>query len=123
TKSPRELAGTTVAIGAGTFDTSTGAAEDDRGALWYLNATHAAAINDRAAFKISGGYFTQDAFARPTGLIPNGGTTQYPAYDNQGTSQPKFDARLDYSLDDGAYMTFAAGYASTDGIMHSGIGP
>lgn len=123
TKSPRELAGTTVAIGAGTFDTSSGIAADDAGTLWYLNATHAGAINDRASYKLSAGYYAQDAFARPTGLVPNGGTTPFPPYENHGTEQPRFDARFDYTLDDGAFMTFSGGYAGTDGIMHSGIGP
>jgi len=123
TKTPREMLGTSFAVGVGTFDTSTGAAKDDAGMLWYLNGTHAGAISDRVSFKLSGGYYTQDPFARPTGTIPNGGTTQYPTFVNQGTTQPKVDGRLDYSLDNGAYMTFAGGYSGTDGIMHSGIGP
>ena len=123
TKTPREMLGTSIAVGAGTFDTSGGLAEDESGTLWYLNGTHAGAINDRASFKLSAGYYTQDAFARPTGTVPNGGTTQYPAFANQGTQQPKVDGRLDYSLENGAYMTFAGGYAGTEGIMHSGIGP
>ncbi|MEX2272808.1 MAG: TonB-dependent receptor [Vicinamibacterales bacterium] len=123
TKTPREMLGTSIAVGAGTFDRSTDAVEEDAGTLWYLNGTHAGVISDRASFKLSGGYYTQDPFARPTGVIPNGGTTRYPDFDNQGTSQPKVDGRLDYSLDDGAYMTFAGGYTGTEGIMHSGIGP
>jgi iron complex outermembrane receptor protein len=123
TKTPREMLGTSAAIGFGTFDRSTASVDADAGTLWYLNATHASAINDRAAFKVSAGYYTQDAFARPTGLIPNGGTTRYPDYENQGTQQPKVDARLDYSLDNGAYMTFSGGYSGTEGLMHSGIGP
>jgi len=123
TKTPREMLGTSVAVGVGTFDTSTGLADDDAGTMWYLNATHAGAISDRASYKLSGGYYTQDPFARPTGTIPNGGRTQYPAFVNQGTKQPKVDGRLDYSLDNGAYMTFAGGYTGTEGIMHSGIGP
>ncbi|HUF24570.1 MAG TPA: TonB-dependent receptor [Vicinamibacterales bacterium] len=122
TKTPREMLGTSVAIGVGTFDTSGGAATEDSGSLWYLNGTHAGVISDRASFKVSAGYYTQDAFARPTGTIP-GKTTPYPAFDNQGTSQPKVDGRLDYSLDNGAYMTFSGGYSGTEGIMHSGIGP
>lgn len=123
TKTPREMLGTSVAVGVGTFDTSTGVAEDDAGALWYVNGTHAGAIGDRTSFKLSAGYYTQDAFARPTGTIPNGGTTQYPTFENQGTQQPKVDGRLDHSLENGAYMTFSGGYSGTEGIMHSGIGP
>jgi len=123
TKTPREMLGTSAAVGFGTFDRNTANVDEDAGTLWYLNATHAGAINDSAAFKVSAGYYTQDAFARPTGLIPNGGTTRYPSYENQGTKQPKVDARLDYSLDNGAYMTFSGGYSGTEGLMHSGIGP
>ena len=123
TKTPREMVGTSVAIGAGTFDTSTGAADDDSGTLWYANGTHAGVISDRASYKLSAGYYTQDPFARPTGTIPNGGRTQYPVFVNQGTSQPKVDGRFDYSLADGAYLTFSGGYSGTEGIMHSGIGP
>ena len=123
TKTPREMLGTSVAVGFGTFDRNTDTSDEDAGTLWYVNGTHASAINDKAAFKLSAGYYTQDPFARPTGTIPNGGTTQFPAYENQGTSQPKVDGRLDYSLENGAYMTFSGGYAGTEGIMHSGIGP
>src|SRR5688500_1148024 len=123
TKTPREMLGTSVAAGFGTFDRSTGTVDEDAGTLWYVNGTHASAINDKAAFKLSAGFYTQDAFARPTGIIPNGGHTSFPTYENQGTEQPKVDGRLDYSLDNGSYMTFAGGYAGTEGIMHSGIGP
>ena len=119
TKTPREMLGTSVAVGFGTFDRG----DEDAGTLWYVNGTHASAISDRAAFKLSAGYYTQDPFLRPTGLIPNGGTTSFPTYENQGTTQPKVDGRLDYSLDNGSYMTFSGGYAGTEGIMHSGIGP
>jgi len=127
TKTPREMLGTSVAVGVGTFDRPSQSAvhdvDPDNGTLWYLNATHAGAISDRASFKLSGGYYAQDPFARPTGVVPNGGTTRYPDFTNQGTKQPKVDGRLDYSLDDGAYMTFSGGYTGTEGIMHSGIGP
>ncbi len=123
TKTPREMLGTSVAVGFGAFDRSTDTVDEDAGTLWYVNGTHASAINDKASFKLSAGFYTQDAFARPTGRIPNGGTTNFPTYVNQGTEQPKVDGRLDYSLDNGSYMTFSGGYAGTEGIMHSGIGP
>ena len=41
----------------------------------------------------------------------------------QGTTQPKFDARVDYDYEDGRKLSFSGGVAGTDGIMHSGIGP
>ncbi len=61
--------------------------------------------------------------ARPA-PIPNGTGTQYPTFSNQGTTQPKFDARVDYDAPDGNYkLVFAGGYSGTDGIFHTGIGP
>src|SRR6185295_18586079 len=39
-------------------------------------------------------------------------------------SQPKFDGRLDYDAPEGKYkLVFAGGWAGTDGIIHTGIGP
>ena len=42
---------------------------------------------------------------------------------NTGTSQPKFDARVDYDPAAAASSSFAGGVAGTEGIIHSGIGP
>ena len=67
TKSPREMQGTSAVIGFGTFDRASG---EDSGSLWYVSGTHAAAINDRWAYKLSAGGFSQDAFSRPTGRDP-----------------------------------------------------
>ena len=81
-------------------------------------------INDRWAYKFSAGVYTQDPLARPTGAIPNGTGTQYPAFSNQGTTQPKVDFRADYDFEDGEQkLIFQGGFAGTDGILHSGIGP
>ena len=41
---------------------------------------------------------------------------------NRGTSQPKFDVRVDQELSQGT-LTYAGGVAGTDGLIHSGIGP
>ncbi|MGH9347309.1 MAG: TonB-dependent receptor plug domain-containing protein [Vicinamibacterales bacterium] len=126
TKSPRELAaqgGTSVTIGIGAFDRTVPGRDDDAGALFYVNGAHAQAVNDRWAFKISAGYLSQDPMPRPTGTIPNRFNTPYPPFTNEGTSQPKFDARADYDYEDGARLIFAGGVAGTEGIIHSGIGP
>jgi outer membrane receptor protein involved in Fe transport len=124
TKSPRENPGTTVTLGGGTFNRDVADVEGDSGAQFYVRGTHSQIVNDRLAYKLSAGTFSSDAFARPVGLIPNGGTTPYPPYTNQGTQQPKFDARVDYDFPDGERkLQFSGGYAGTDGIMHSGIGP
>ena len=123
TKSPREMQGTSAVVGFGTFDRSVGASDEDAGGVWYASGTHAAALNDRWSFKLSAGAYSQDAFARPTGLIPGGPGTPYPLYQNEGTLQPKFDARVDYDYPDGQKLSFSGGLAGTEGIMHSGIGP
>ncbi len=127
TKSPREMQGTTGTFGLGTFER---AGAEDSGSLWYASGTHASAINDRWAFKISAGGYVQDPLSRPTGFIPgsprppsapNG--TPFPAYTNTGTSQPKLDGRVDYDFEDGRRLSFTGGVSGTEGIMHTGIGP
>lgn len=126
TKSPREMQGTSGTLGFGTFEKTN---DEDNGSLWYVSGTHAQAINDRWAFKLSAGGYSQDPLSRPTGIIPGspgsstGGGTTYPAYTNNGTTQPKFDGRLDYDYEDGSKLSFSGGVAGTEGIMHSGIGP
>ena len=127
TKSPREMQGTSAVLGFGTFDRAN---EEDSANLWYISGTHASAINDRWAYKLSAGGYSQDPFSRPTGQIPCdfsnvcGPTRQnYPGYANTGTTQPKFDTRFDYDFVDGKKLSFSGGFAGTEGIMHSGIGP
>ncbi len=126
TKSPREMQGTTVVIGGGSFNRSvTGeAADPGNGGSLYTSVSHAEALNDRWSFKASAGYFTQDAYARPVGNIDNKYQTPYPAFTNTGTRQPKFDGRVDYDFPDGRQrITIAGGYGGTSGIIHTGIGP
>lgn len=122
TKTPREMEGTSFVLGAGSFGREYNLNDARQGSLIYGNITHASAINDKWAYKLSVGTYQSDAFGRPTGLIP-GGTNNYPAYKNTGTSQPKIDLRLDYDGSNGQRWVFAGGLAATDGIMHSGIGP
>lgn len=124
-RSPRELAGDSLTIGFGAFDRSVEGDEDaGMGTMMSVYGTHARAANDRWAYKVSAGYFGSDAFARPIGEIPNGTGTRYPPFHNQGTNQPKFDARVDYDSPNGRdRWTFAGGYAGTEGIIHTGIGP
>ncbi len=127
TKSPREMQGTSATFGVGAFGRTSG---EGSGPLWYASGTHAQAVNDRWAYKLSAGFFSQDPLSRPTGQIPcdrpevcTVPTATYPAYTNTGTTQPKFDARVDYDYEDGAKLSFTGGVSGTDGIMHSGIGP
>jgi iron complex outermembrane receptor protein len=123
-KSPRELAGNSVTLTFGGFDRSVPGRDQSAGTMFGINATHARAVNDRWAYKLSGGGYTSDAFPRPAGTIPNALRTPYPPFQNAGTTQPKFDARVDYDAPEGAYrLTVAGGYAGTKGIIHTGIGP
>ena len=116
TKSPREMQGTSVTLGGG-----------DVGTL-YGSLTHAGA-NERYGYKVSAGYFEQEPFDRPTGIIPgtvgptNPVGTPYPLFENQGTSQPKANLRFDFDQSTESTWGIDIGYAATDGIMHSGIGP
>jgi iron complex outermembrane receptor protein len=124
TKSPRENPGTKVTLGGGLFDRDVADVAADSGSVFYLRGTHSQIVNDRLAYRLSAGTYSSDAFARPAGNVPNGGTTPYPPYTNQGTQQPKIDARFDYDFPDGERkLQVTGGYAGTDGIMHSGIGP
>lgn len=126
TKTPRELAaegGNSVTVGVGMFPTSAQGVTRDAGSLFYVNGSHAQAVNDRVAFKVSAGYFTQDPLPRPVGAIKNALGTPYPAYTNSGTVQPKIDGRVDYALRNGAGLVLNGGVAGTEGIMHTGIGP
>ena len=145
TKSPREAAGaTSVTIGGGFFNRDFGSTEGQgAGGLFSTSISTSHALNDRWSLRLSGGYFGSDAYARPIGRIPDiadprdptgrtrvGGAT-YPAdaegtfgtaFKNQGTSQPKFDARVDQELVNGR-VTYAGGVAGTRGTIYTGIGP
>jgi outer membrane receptor protein involved in Fe transport len=130
TKPPREMPGTVFTIGVGGFDRSTDTSNQGAGTVFYISGTHAQAINDRWAYKVSAGGYTQDALPRPSGEIPcnnpevcAGTRNPYPPYANQGTTQPKFDGRIDYDYPNGSRLSFSGGVAGTKGIMQSGIGP
>ena len=124
TKSPREMPGTTLTIGGGTFPRDV-SAPVSAGSIFYVNGSHAQVLNDRWAYKVSAAGFQQDALPRPTGVIPGSPTNQvYPPFANDGTTQPKLDVRVDYDTPGGGRtMSFSGGTARTSGIMHSGIGP
>jgi iron complex outermembrane receptor protein len=123
-KTPRELDGNSATITFGAFDRDVNDSGESAGTMFGINGTHAQAVNDRWAYKISAGGYTSDAFPRPIGTIPNAQNTPYPSFQNQGTTQPKVDARVDYDAPDAKYkLVFAGGYSGSEGIIHTGIGP
>jgi outer membrane receptor protein involved in Fe transport len=142
TKSPRQAPGTTVSLSGGFFDRHTGSTIGKGvGKLFGANATVAQAPNAIWSYRVSAGYFNSDPLPRPTGTIPRiqdprdptafVGGAAYPAdapgalgtaFENAGTSQPKFDARVDQEIK-GGRITYQGGVAATSGIIHTGIGP
>jgi iron complex outermembrane receptor protein len=103
---PKDMAGTTVVVGTP-----------------YASVVHAAA-DDGFGYKVSAGYFEQPAYERPTGTIPGSNPPQtYPDYENEGTEQSRVNVVLDWQTGNDSNVSVAAGYAQTDGILHSGIGP
>jgi len=128
TKTPREMAmqgrATSLTIGVGTFNRNVTGRDMDSGSLFYVNGSHAEAVNGNWAYRLGAGYFAQDPLPRPVGTIANRFNTPYPSFVNEGTKQPKFDARVDYDIaNDGGSVTFEGGVAGTQGLIYSGIGP
>jgi outer membrane receptor protein involved in Fe transport len=111
TKRPQEMRGTSLLLGGGELGTE------------YGSLSHAGG-SDAFGYKLSGGYYAQDAYDRPSGNIP-GTTIPYAsfAFPNSGTEQVKGDMRLNWDFQNGSTFDVAAGYARTDGIVHTGIGP
>jgi len=116
TKSPKENVGTTVILGGGELGTVS------------ASVTHAG-VRGKLGYQFSASHHEQDSYDRPTGIIPttmgplNPTGTAYPNYVNQGTSQPKFNFRFDVDQNSGAVWSVKGGWAATDGIIHTGIGP
>lgn len=142
TKSPREAPGADVMLDAGWFNRDAGSGVGSGlGNTYRADASYAAAPNDRWSYRVSAGYFNSDPLPRPVGTIPlitdprdpkaTVGGGMYPAdrsgpigtaFQNRGTSQPKFDARIDQEIA-GGRITYGAGVAGSSGIIHTGIGP
>jgi outer membrane receptor for ferrienterochelin and colicins len=125
----------------------------DQGVQWGGNIMHAGAPNDVWSYRVVGGYFKSDAYPRPVGFVPGSisgntctrvpspfdpnlltGCGLYPpdraalrpgetAFQNRGTSQPKFEGRVDQELSNRGRITYSGGYAGTQGLVHTGIGP
>ena len=143
TKPPRQSVGTTVTMSGGWIDRDAGSTiGQGPGTMFGTNATVTRAPTDRLAYRISAGYFQSDAFPRPTGQVPiiedprlagaMVGGAPYPldgagpfgaAFANRGTSQPKFDVRVDQEASNGGQFSYSGGVSATEGLAHSGVGP
>ena len=143
TKAPRDSVGTTVSMSGGWIDREAGSTiGQGAGTMFGANATVTRAPTDTLAYRISAGYFQSDAFPRPTGRVPvvddprvegrTVGGAPYPldgvgpfgaAFANRGTSQPRFDVRVDQEVANGGQLSYSGGVAGTEGLSHTGIGP
>ena len=143
TKSPRETPGGTFNITGGLFGRGAGSrADDGAGGAYGISGSFAQAVTKAWAYRLSAGYFNSDPYSRPVGRVPldthpldsrviTGGGA-YPidgpgapgqAFENKGTSQPKFDLRVDQALQGGGVVSYSGGVAGTSGIIHTGVGP
>ena len=133
TKSPRQAPGLEATITGGLFtrpDSSEGS-----GNLWGIEARWAGALSEALSARLSAGFSRSEAYARPTGTVfsgpaplepsvtVGGGAYEAVAYDDDGTQQPRIDLRVDQRLGEEALLLFSAGYAGTEGILHTPIGP
>jgi outer membrane receptor protein involved in Fe transport len=110
TKSPRQMEGLRGHLGFGERSTRTA------GVTW-------ADSTDRLSYKLSGSYFEQGPWDRDN-LLPNG--SPMPAavtFENRGTKQPKFDARVDWDADRTRVWSMRGGIAGANGLIHSALGP
>jgi outer membrane receptor protein involved in Fe transport len=136
TKDPREATGGTLVLTGGGFSRDAGTtAGESAGGAFGVNASWAQALSDRWSYRLSAGYFDSDAFPRPTGQVPlstspidpsvvvGGGSFEEVSYQNQGTKQPKVDLRIDQELGNGGRISYSGGYAGTQGIILTPIGP
>ena len=134
TKLPREAPGGYLTLTGGLFSRDAGSGVgDDPGQTFGTSAGWAAAPNDTWSYRVSAGYFNSDSWPRPVGTVPVGthpadpqiktGGGRDPVYENQGTSQPRFDLRVDQELSADSRLSYSAGAAGSDGMIHTGIGP
>jgi outer membrane receptor protein involved in Fe transport len=153
TKSPREAVGTNLSLQAGSFNRDGGSRDGEDGTAFGASLSIARAPSDKLSYRLAGGYFDSDPYSRPVGRIPiiadprlsnpvcntatgvgpnciggalyptDGTGTFGTSFENDGTQQPKVDLRVDQEFGGGARMTYNAGYAGSQGLVHTGIGP
>lgn len=142
TKATRGPGATTVHLCAGAFGREGGSrADDGPGFTGRAHLSWSGAVSEKLAARVSGGWSASSPLSRPVGTVPKDthpldpsvtiGGGAYPAdasdgrgaFLNQGTRQPRLDLRVDHDLSSRTRLTYAAGLAGSEGIVHSGIGP
>lgn len=133
TKTPRDTEGLQVLLSGGIL--TRGEEAGGTGSMGSVAASWTDIVSDTFAYRLSVGYSASDAFERPTGTLPvidtpigppvtvGGGSYDDVTYQNEGTKQPKLDLRIDQELSRDGKITYSLGYAGTQGILHSPIGP
>jgi outer membrane receptor protein involved in Fe transport len=107
TRTPREVLGTRARVGIGERSTRD------------VALSHAAE-SGRLAYRLSGSYYTQARWERPS-TTPDG--TPLPPYQSRGTTQEKADVRLDFDQSQNAKWRVDAGYAASNGLILVAPGP
>ena len=143
---PREIEGSTIELGLVSSNRDAGSTVGRGAGLAYRGtASLSRAIDERLAYRVSGGLFVASPLPRPVGVLPLVPHPLVPGslvggerlpddlqgepgdYRNRGTTQPWMDFRLDQELGRSKAgeqrITYALGVAGTDGIVHTGIGP
>ena len=124
TRAPRDYPGTTLDLRFGSFDRNVPGRDMDPGSFLSGTLTHAQAVSDSLAYRLTVGFSQQQAFARPAGNIPNDFQTPYPEIETPDTRNPKVDFRLDWGAPDSdSEVRLSGGYAGSQGLLHSGLGP
>jgi len=140
TRSPLESERAALTLQASSFSRDAGSLAGQGAGLSYLGSTTISRrVNEGFAYRVSGGYGATDPRSRPVGVLPlvphplapdtlvGGGklpedASEPGSFRNRGSTQPWVDLRLDQRLA-GGVMSYSAGVAGSDGVVHTGIGP
>ena len=110
TKSPREMLGLRGYLAGGERDSFSA------GATW-------ADAPGRISYKLSAAYLRQAPWDRDNTLPDGSPMPPLARFENRGTRQPKFDARVDWNDDRNRLWSFRGGLAGAYGLIHSALGP
>jgi outer membrane receptor protein involved in Fe transport len=75
------------------------------------------------SYKLTGSYFEQDAWERDNRLPDGSPMPAAVVFKNVGTTQPKFDARVDWDADQNRIWRLRGGIVGANGLIFSALGP